>query len=347
MQMLFLGGKMMKKWKKILFGVCLSCAMVFTSVTGVVMEPQTVSAAQTESMSMALGDEIKVTFGTDTKYSSDNTKVVTVDSDGKLAAVGIGKADVVMTSGNNCFTYHINVTLTGSSKYDKKIKTIAAKIVKDNMTDVQKVKAVHDYIIKNTAYDQEFWLHGDAPFTAEGLLKNKSAVCEGYAKTFQAFMYEIGIPCKMVVGYADPNLDHAWNMVKVDGKWYQIDVTWDDPLPDKKGRVSYNYFLLTDQEMAKDHVALTQGLPKCKTSADKYTSEFALICKNRSQMKKQVTKALSNKKTDVILALRKGSGIDVKDVCNEIYARDRSRRSISYSQTVKGSYTLIQLEQGK
>lgn len=209
----------MKKWKKILFGVCLSCAMAFTSVTGVVMEPQAVSASQTESMSMALGDEKKVTFGTNTTYRSDNTKVVTVDSDGKLAAVGIGKADIVMTSGNNCFTYHINVTLTGSSKYDKKIKTIAAKIVKDNMTDVQKVKAVHDYIIKNTAYDQEFWLHGDAPFTAEGLLKNKSAVCEGYAKTFLAFMYEIGIPCKMVVGYADPNLDHAWNMVKVDGKW--------------------------------------------------------------------------------------------------------------------------------
>ena len=64
-------------------------------------------------------------------------------------------------------------------------------------------------------------------------------------------------------------------------------------------------------------------------------------------MKKQVTKALSNKKTDVILALRKGSGIDAKDVCNEIYAQDSSRRSISYSQTVKGSYILIQLEQGK
>ena len=105
--------------------------------------------------------------------------------------------------------------------------------------------------------------------------------------------------------------------------------------------------LLTAQEMAKDHRALTQGLPKCKTSADKYTPEFALICKNRSQMKKQVTKALSNKKTDVILALRKGSGIDVKDVCNEIHEQDSSRRLISYSQAVKGSYILIQLEQGK
>ena len=72
-----------------------------------------------------------------------------------------------------------------------------------------------------------------------------------------------------------------------------------------------------------------------------------MICKNKSQMKKQVTKVLSNKKTDVILALRKGSGIDVKDVYNEIYAQDSSRRSISYSQAVKGSYILIQLEQGK
>ena len=337
----------MKEWKKILLGVCLSCAMAFTSVTGVVMEPQTVSAAQSKSLSMALGDEIQVTFGTNTKYHSDNKKVVTVDSKGNMAAVGIGKANVVMTSGNYSLTYHIKVTLTGSSKYDKKVKTIAAKLVKDNMTDVQKVKAVHDYLIKNTVYDQECWLHGQEPYTAEGLLKNKTAVCEGYAKAFLAFMYVIDIPCKMVVGYAGNNIPHGWNVVKVDGKWYQIDVTWDDPVPDKKGRVSYTYFLLTDQEMAKNHTTKTKGLPKCKTSADNYTSEFALICNNRNQMIKQVSKALASKKDEVILALREDSGVGVNDVFEELCRQDSSRHSLSYSQAVKGSYTLMKLELDK
>ena len=336
----------MKKWKKILFGVCLSCAMAFTSVTGVVMEPQVVSAAQSKSLQMALGDEIQVTFGTNTTYRSDNKKVVTVDSKGNMAAVGIGKANVVMTSGNSSLTYHIKVTLTGSSKYDKKVKTIAAKIVKDNMTDVQKVKAVHDYLIKNTVYDQACWPHGQDSYTAEGLLKNKTAVCEGYAKAFLAFMYVLDIPCKMVVGYAG-NIPHGWNVVKVDGKWYQIDVTWDDPVPDKKGRVSYSYFLLSDQEMAKDHTTKTKGLPKCKTSGDKYTSEFALICNDRSQMKKQVSKALASKKDEVILALREDSGVDVHDIFEEVCRQDSSRYSLSYSQAVKGSYTLMKLELDK
>ena len=97
-------------------------------------------------------------------------------------------------------------------------------------------------------------------YSPRGVLINKKAVCEGYAAAFKAFMDELSIPCKLVSGKASSNGDftgrvnHAWNRVEVGGVWYQIDVTWDDPGPDQKGKVRYKYFLLSDQEMNKTHL---------------------------------------------------------------------------------------------
>lgn len=96
-----------------------------------------------------------------------------------------------------------------------------------------------------------------------GKLINKKAVCEGYAAAFKAFMDELNIPCKLVSGEATSNgdftggINHAWNRVEVDGVWYQIDVTWDDPVPDQKGKVRYKYFFLSDEEMNRTHLQVT------------------------------------------------------------------------------------------
>lgn len=128
------------------------------------------------------------------------------------------------------------------------VERIAAMVDKD-ASDLKKVKTVHDYLVRNTVYDQasiENHTLSKVSFTAYGALVRKTAVCQGYSLAFEKIMQQIGIPCVTVVS---EELNHAWNMVMIDGEWYHVDTTRDDPVPDRKDYVSYDYFLLSDDEM--------------------------------------------------------------------------------------------------
>ncbi len=129
------------------------------------------------------------------------------------------------------------------------------------MSDHDKVRAIHDWMCCNIAYDYENYLNGTIPddsYEITGAMLEGKAVCQGYAETFQLFMDILGIPCETVSGKATNSQGntggHAWNQVQVDGKWYNIDVTWDDPVPDKAGVVrQYNYFLVGNEQFYRDH----------------------------------------------------------------------------------------------
>ena len=120
------------------------------------------------------------------------------------------------------------------------------------------IKMIHDYIINNTEYDTTISMSNI--YNIYGALINKQAVCEGYAKTFKYFMDGLGIPCTLVIGVASNsegiNENHAWNYVKLDGTWYAVDTTWDDPIS-TSGWVSesakYKYFLKGSKEILQDH----------------------------------------------------------------------------------------------
>jgi transglutaminase/protease-like cytokinesis protein 3 len=91
---------------------------------------------------------------------------------------------------------------------------------------------VHDYLVETIDYDSS--LSKDNIYNIFGALISKECVCEGYAKSFKYLMDGLNIPCTMVIGKARNSSgnteSHAWNYVKIDEKWYAIDVTWDDPV---------------------------------------------------------------------------------------------------------------------
>lgn len=64
-------------------------------------------------------------------------------------------------------------------------------------------------------------------------------------------MDRAGIPCELISGWAGG--PHAWNIVQIDGEWYHVDTTWDDPIPNREGYVRYEYFLKSDAAMSFDH----------------------------------------------------------------------------------------------
>ncbi len=131
----------------------------------------------------------------------------------------------------------------------------------ENMTEREKVKAIHDWMVYWLDYDIENYRAGTIPessYTVDGVLKTDVGVCQGYALTFQEFMNMLGIECLYVRGTADNGKKigrHAWNQVKVDGQWYNIDVTWDDPYgrdADEDG-IRTTYFLISNEEMNRNH----------------------------------------------------------------------------------------------
>lgn len=141
------------------------------------------------------------------------------------------------------------------------IYDIADSITDSSMSTREKVKAVHDWLCIHVAYDHDNYLNGtipDSSYHLEGPIIYGKSVCSGYARTFQAFMETLGIDCEYIRGEATNSSGHtgghAWNKVKVDGQWYWIDVTWDDPVPDRPGIVyGYTYFLISEEQMNRNH----------------------------------------------------------------------------------------------
>lgn len=114
-------------------------------------------------------------------------------------------------------------------------------LINGNMTEFDKVMTVHDYMVLNYQYDT-VGLENANPNFDTSIMVTKTGVCQAYALAFKHVMNSIGIDCLFV---ASDSMQHAWNLVKVDGKWYHIDLTWDDPVADRYAQVQHTYALLS------------------------------------------------------------------------------------------------------
>lgn len=144
---------------------------------------------------------------------------------------------------------------------EKQIQEIKNEIIEKikNKTDYEKIKEIHDYLVDNITYEETISKNGI--YDIYGALVNKECVCEGYAKAYKYLLDEANIENVMVIGVGinsdNEKENHAWNYVKLKGKWYAVDTTWDDPVVIGGGKVSsiskYKFFLLGEQEISKDH----------------------------------------------------------------------------------------------
>ena len=120
-------------------------------------------------------------------------------------------------------------------------------------TDLEKVFYVHEWLVQNIAYDREH-LSDDvqADHNLRGALLEGTAVCDGYAKTYALTLRKLGITGVLVTS---KDIGHAWNIVELDGNWYQVDCTWDDPVDgsDQLGYCMHKHLLCTTEEMNTNH----------------------------------------------------------------------------------------------
>lgn len=117
--------------------------------------------------------------------------------------------------------------------------------VNPEWSDMEKALYIHDYLTSRYEYDTRDPQSGTDPcrYDAYSLIVEGRAVCEGYALAYLYFMKRLGIPCRTVPSDA---MRHMWNQIQLGGRWYHVDVTWDDPLEDMPGRAEHKYFLKSD-----------------------------------------------------------------------------------------------------
>lgn len=114
--------------------------------------------------------------------------------------------------------------------------------ISDSMNIKDKIKAFHDYIINNTVYDES---NNSKSYTAYNLITTGKSICGGYSDIMSIFLNTIGIQ-----NYKITSENHIWNLVNLDGTWYHLDATWDDPVAsDGKQYLIHNFFMISTEEL--------------------------------------------------------------------------------------------------
>ena len=156
-------------------------------------------------------------------------------------------------------------TLNTGAKIRRKVNEIVSGCIRSGMSDREKALALHDWLIMNNHYDLTYTIH-----SPEGVLLRGSGVCQSYTEAYSLLCTRAGLANKVLSGQTTSSSssspgNHSWNLVRIDGHWYHIDCTWDDPVystekvevdnsPAVSGMESHEYFMLTDEQIkAKRH----------------------------------------------------------------------------------------------
>lgn len=135
-----------------------------------------------------------------------------------------------------------NLTYYTTRAQEAAVDTAIEKLLRSELancrTDYEKVCAIYDYMCSNIVYDYKN-LNDDTyklKYTAYAALINKTSVCQGYALLFYRLALTLGVDARIITGIGNGGA-HGWNIVKLRGKYYNLDSTWD------AGVKSYSYFL--------------------------------------------------------------------------------------------------------
>lgn len=136
------------------------------------------------------------------------------------------------------------------TEINKKVLEIEQEIYKSDMSNEEKIKTIHDYIINHSRYDTQRTDQKITQYdsdTAYGNLIQGYGICGGYTDSMKIFLDRLNIP-----NYKIASENHVWNLVYLNNTWYHLDLTWDDPIvTNGKDVLEYNFFLVTTEELTK------------------------------------------------------------------------------------------------
>lgn len=221
-------------------------------------------------------------------------------------------------------------------KWDEvlKIFNFAVRFIGSEGSEYEREKRVHDYLARRVTYDKEAAeKHNDTKRsnTIYGIFTEHKGVCEGIAKATQMLLSALNIYCILVTGQSrladvQEQGNHAWNLVKIDGEYSCLDVTWDVSLS-KEGFVRYDYFNINERWMALDHVADRQDMPYCLSMSNEYYTKIGAAPVSREEIKKLIGAMRATAGSNFAIRYVGEGRIDEEEflnICNSELARKAS-----------------------
>ena len=150
------------------------------------------------------------------------------------------------------YTFDWLVTKEMEDEVDIEISKVLEELDVDGLTEYEKIKKIYDYVCDNVHYDHEYYErhklgeYEKIPHSTYAAIIKKNAVCQGFATLLYRLLVSSGVDCRYISGYSGDE-HHAWNIVRIDGLYYNVDSTWDRGLS-----VYYRYFLCTEHNFG-DH----------------------------------------------------------------------------------------------
>lgn len=212
----------------------------------------TLASNEVDNVMSAVYNDHPELFWLDTKYSYSYTP------QGNVRAITL------------VFNNTANAIDSAKANFDSAADTILAN-ASALSSDIEKEKYVNDYLMDFISYSES----ADMNQSAYSALVNASSVCAGYSRAFQYLMMELDIPCYYCTGTANGG-NHAWNIIKLEDAYYNLDTSWDDSLGTVYSKYCYTYFNLPDSEFSSDHIrtGLSVNLPACTGTAMTYVNTY-------------------------------------------------------------------------
>ena len=184
-------------------------------------------------------------------------------------------------------------------EHERAMKARVEKLARPakGLSEWEKELYIHDFICENVRYDKL-----KKPYSHEiiGPLGQGVGVCEGIAKTVKILCDALGIWCMIAISDANPEkrikYRHAWNVVRIGGKYYHLDATFDNSLS-RDGIIRYDYFNLDDGQFFRDHEPVIYGAPPCGDKEHFYYREKKLSFTKMEDISKRAAQAMRKGKT--------------------------------------------------
>lgn len=218
--------------------------------------------------------------------------------------------------------------MTEKEKLDKRLEEATDKFLKDlitqDMTEFEKELAIHDKLVKQVKYFKHEKIE-DIPaikHTLYGALVEKEAVCDGITRAFKHLLKQVGIESMMVTGTLD-NVAHAWNIVKIEDKYYYVDATSDSVELENKKTVVHKYFNITEDALTKTHnLDETFKLPKCTDTKCNYYIYNDYFVKYGDSLRGKLGRIMYYQENSDILEFEVDESYDSQEVVDMLYMLD-------------------------
>ena len=149
-------------------------------------------------------------------------------------------------------------------------------LIPEGASEYDRIRMVYEYLIDTTEYD----INSPDNQNIQSVLLNRRSVCAGYSRAFQYILHRMGMFCTYITGTTDDGGEHAWNVVRIGGEYYNVDVTWGDPVfagIQEDGYITagdvmnYNFLCCTDEELYRTHIPQeAYPIPACTDNSYNY-----------------------------------------------------------------------------